>query len=59
MTGATLELNIADFARSTGAKIGTLLFDKPEEAIAEFKLIYGDDIGYRDVGEKITAHYSR
>lgn len=32
---------------------------KAEEAIAEFKLIYGEDIGYRDVGEKITAHYSR
>ena len=32
---------------------------KAEEAIAEFKLIYGEDIGYRDVGEKITAHYSK
>lgn len=32
---------------------------KTEAAIAEFKLIYGEDIGYRDVGEKITAHYSR
>ena len=29
ITGATLELNIADFARSNGTKIGTLLFDKP------------------------------
>lgn len=29
------------------------------EAIAEFKLIYGEDIGFRDVGEKVTAHYSR
>ncbi|MBN8897971.1 MAG: amino acid ABC transporter substrate-binding protein [Rhodospirillales bacterium] len=34
ITGATLELNIADFARSNGTKIGTLLFDKPDEAIA-------------------------
>ncbi|MBC7366938.1 MAG: tetratricopeptide repeat protein [Undibacterium sp.] len=32
---------------------------KGEEAIAEFKAIYGEDIGFRDVGEKITAHYSR
>ena len=32
---------------------------KGEEAITEFKLIYGEDIGYRDVGEKITAHYSK
>ena len=32
---------------------------KPEEAITEYKLIYGEDIGYRDVGEKITAHYSK
>jgi hypothetical protein len=29
VTGATLELNIADFARSTGREIGTLLFEKP------------------------------
>ena len=34
ITGATLELNIADFARSNGTKIGTLLFDKPDEAVA-------------------------
>jgi general L-amino acid transport system substrate-binding protein len=33
ITGATLELNIADFARSNGTKIGTLLFDKPDEAV--------------------------
>ncbi len=32
---------------------------KGEEAIAEFKLIYGEDIGFRDVGEKITAYYSK
>ena len=32
---------------------------RSEEAIAEFKAIYSEDIGYRDVGEKITAHYSR
>ena len=32
LTGATLELNIADFARSNGTKIGTLLFEKSDEA---------------------------
>jgi tetratricopeptide (TPR) repeat protein len=32
---------------------------KSDEAIAEFKLIYGEDIGFRDVGEKITAYYSK
>jgi tetratricopeptide (TPR) repeat protein len=32
---------------------------KPEEAIAEFKAIYGEDIGYRDVADKITAFYSK
>jgi general L-amino acid transport system substrate-binding protein len=46
VTGATLELNIADFARSTGAKIGTLLFDKPEEAIAAMEA--GRCDGYTD-----------
>ena len=34
LTGATLELNIADFARARGTKIGTLLFEKSDEAIA-------------------------
>ncbi len=46
VTGATLELNIADFARSTGAKIGTLLFDKAEEAIAAMEA--GRCDGYTD-----------
>ena len=32
---------------------------KSEEAIAEYKQIYGEDIGFRDVGEKITAYYSK
>ncbi|MBI5381736.1 MAG: tetratricopeptide repeat protein [Opitutae bacterium] len=31
---------------------------KTEAAIAEFKLIYAEDIGYRDVAEKINAHYA-
>ena len=46
VTGATLELNIADFARSSGAKIGTLLFDKAEEAIAAMEA--GRCDGYTD-----------
>ena len=46
VTGATLELNIADFARSRGAKIGSLLFDKPEEAIAAMEA--GRCDGYTD-----------
>jgi len=49
VTGATLELNIADFARSHGAKIGSLLFEKPEEAIAAMEAGrcdgYSDDSG--------------
>jgi general L-amino acid transport system substrate-binding protein len=46
ITGATLELNIADFARSNGTKIGTLLFDKPDEAVAAMEA--GRCDGYTD-----------
>jgi hypothetical protein len=35
------------------------MLGKLEEAIAEFKAIYGEDIGYRDVADKITAFYSK
>jgi len=31
---------------------------KSEEAIAEFKEIYTEDIGFRDVAEKINKHYA-
>jgi tetratricopeptide (TPR) repeat protein len=31
---------------------------KKEEAIGEYKIIYADDIGYRDVSDKINAYYS-
>ncbi len=31
---------------------------KSEEAIAEFKAIYTEDIGFRDVAEKINKHYA-
>jgi hypothetical protein len=33
--------------------------DRTDEAIAEFKAIYGEDIGFRDVAEKINAFYAR
>lgn len=31
---------------------------QPESAIAQFKEIYAEDIGFRDVAAKINAHYS-
>jgi tetratricopeptide (TPR) repeat protein len=31
---------------------------KKDEAIGEYKIIYADDIGYRDVSDKINAYYS-
>jgi general L-amino acid transport system substrate-binding protein len=46
VTGATLELNIADFARSTGKRIASLLFDKPDEAVAAMEA--GRCDGYTD-----------
>lgn len=33
--------------------------ERTDEAIAEFKAIYGEDIGFRDVAEKINAFYAR
>lgn len=35
------------------------LMGKPESAIEEFKAIYSEDIGFRDVADKINAFYSR
>jgi len=32
---------------------------KPDAAIAEFKAIYSEDIGFRDVADKINAFYSK
>ncbi len=34
------------------------LMGKPEDAINEYKIIYSDDIGFRDVADKINAFYS-
>ena len=46
LTGATLELNIADFAKSNGTKIGTLLFEKADEAVTAMET--GRCDGYTD-----------
>jgi hypothetical protein len=35
------------------------LMGKPELAIEEFKMIYSEDIGFRDVADKINAFYSK
>lgn len=35
------------------------LMGKPDAAIEEFKAIYSEDIGFRDVAEKINAFYSK
>ena len=35
------------------------LMGKPEAAIEEFKVIYSEDIGFRDVADKINAFYSK
>lgn len=53
LTGATLELNIADFARSNGAKIGTLLFEKSDEAVAAMEA--GRCDGYTDDTGSLAA----
>ncbi len=53
LTGATLELNIADYARSRGTKIGTLLFEKSDEAIAAMEA--GRCDGYTDDTGSLAA----
>jgi len=53
LTGATLELNIADFARSNGTKIGTLLFEKSDEAVAAMEA--GRCDGYTDDTGSLAA----
>jgi tetratricopeptide (TPR) repeat protein len=35
------------------------LMGKPELAIEEFKVIYSEDIGFRDVADKVNAFYSK
>ncbi len=53
LTGATLELNIADYARSKGTKIGTLLFEKSDEAMAAMEA--GRCDGYTDDTGSLAA----
>jgi general L-amino acid transport system substrate-binding protein len=53
VTGATLELNIADFARSKGVKINSLLFERTEEAFAAAEA--GRCDGYTDDTGSLAA----
>lgn len=53
LTGTTLETNIADYNRLNNIKIGTLLFDKPEEAFAAAES--GRCDGYTDDGGSVAA----
>lgn len=53
LTGATLELNIADFAKKTGHSIGTLLFEKSDEATAAMEA--GRCDGYTDDTGSLAA----
>jgi general L-amino acid transport system substrate-binding protein len=53
LTGTTLEPNIADFNRDNNIKIGTLLFEKPEEAFAAAEA--GRCDGYTDDGGSVAA----
>ena len=53
LTGATLEMNIADYARSRGTKIGTLMFEKSDEAIQAMET--GRCDGYTDDTGSLAA----
>ncbi len=53
ITGTTLELNIADYGRANNIKIGTLLFEKSEEAFAAAEA--GRCDGYTDDGGSVAA----
>lgn len=53
LTGTTLETNIADYARANNIKIGTLLFERPEEAFAAAES--GRCDGYTDDGGSVAA----
>ncbi|MBV8961679.1 MAG: amino acid ABC transporter substrate-binding protein, partial [Hyphomicrobiales bacterium] len=52
-TGTTLETNIADYNRANNIKIGTLLFERPEEAFAAVEA--GRCDGYTDDGGSVAA----
>jgi general L-amino acid transport system substrate-binding protein len=53
LNGATICTNIADFARSNGTKIGTLLFEKSDEATAAMEA--GRCDGYTDDTGSLAA----
>lgn len=53
LTGATLELNIADYGAANGIKIESLLFEKPEEAFAAAEA--GRCDGYTDDSGSVAA----
>ncbi|MFT0860767.1 amino acid ABC transporter substrate-binding protein [Ancylobacter sp. G4_0304] len=53
VTGATLELNIADYARAKGVTINSLLFEKTEEAFAAAEA--GRCDGYTDDTGSLAA----
>src|SRR6185436_13122439 len=53
ITGATLELNIADYGAANNIKINSLLFEKPEEAFAAAEA--GRCDGYTDDSGSVAA----
>ncbi len=61
-TAAKAELAMMDETKkSVVYELGSCLeaMGNPEAAIAEFKAIYSEDIGFRDVAQKINAYYAR
>jgi tetratricopeptide (TPR) repeat protein len=62
LTTAKNELTTMDDAKKDIIyELGTCyeLMGKAEAAIAEFKVIYSEDIGFRDVADKINAFYAK
>ena len=62
LTTAKNDLTTMDDAKKDVIyELGTCyqLMGKPDLAIEEFKIIYSEDIGFRDVAEKINAFYSK
>lgn len=62
LTTAKAELGTMDDTKKDVIyELGTCLalMGKPDLAIAEFKAIYSEDIGFRDVADKINAFYAR
>ena len=62
LTSAKNELSTMDDAKKDVIyELGACyeLMGKPELAIEEFKVIYSEDIGFRDVADKINAFYSK